>query len=270
MLEVLEQAQGAGSKAQQDAMIGQASIFDLGEANEPALARASSRPAISSLEYEQHELLAIEKEAIGLFISTHPLKAVRDALRLAVDCPLSAVSARADKDWVTVGGIVTAARKIRTRSGTEMMFATLDDLEGQLELIVFGASLEKLAGSLEVDSIVLVRGRVDIKEGEKTTVVAQTIEPFKPTPEEVERARAAALETARPKLLHISVGGDCRNPAIIDELKQLLATFPGEAEVVVELSDRRMRLGPEYRVEPSVGLRAELEQLLGSPARLVA
>jgi DNA polymerase-3 subunit alpha len=270
MLDVLEQAQGAGSKAQQDALIGQASIFDLGGASEPSLARASARPPIGTLEYDQHELLAIEKEAIGLFISTHPLKAVREALRLAVDCPLSAVAARADKDLVTVGGIITAARKIRTRSGTEMMFATLDDLEGQLELIVFGASLEKLAGNLAVDSIVLVRGRVDHKEGEKTTVVAQTIEPFAPDAETVARARAVALEAARPKLLHISVSGEQRNPAIIDELKQLLATFPGEAEVVVELSDRRLRLGPEFRVEASAGLRAELEQLLGTPARLVA
>jgi len=69
---------------------------------------------------------------------------VREALRAAVDCPLAEVAARPDKDSVTIGGIVTQARKIRTRSGTDMTFATLDDLEGQAELIVFETALESL------------------------------------------------------------------------------------------------------------------------------
>jgi DNA polymerase-3 subunit alpha len=270
MLAVLEQAQGAGQKAQQDALIGQGSIFDLGGPAEPTLTRASSRPIISTREFDQHELLAVEKEAIGLFISAHPLKAVRDALRLAVDCSLADVAAKPDKESVTVGGIITQARKIRTRTGTEMMFATLDDLEGQVELLIFGGALERLAGSLDVDAIVLVRGRVDHKEADKTTIVAQSIEPFAPDPEEIARASAAVLEAARPRLLHVQVSEARRSTEFLDELKHVLAAFPGRAEVVVELGDTSMRLGEKYRVEPSVGLRAELEQLLGAPARLVA
>ena len=91
---VLEQAQGAGQKAQQDAQIGQGSIFDLGDgaataaAPRAAFARRRTRrsPARSST---RRELLAVEKEAIGLFISAHPLKEVREALRATVDCPLA-------------------------------------------------------------------------------------------------------------------------------------------------------------------------------------
>jgi len=271
MLAVLEQAQGAGQKAQQDAMIGQASIFDLGDdGGQPSLARASSRPPISSLEFEQHELLAVEKEAIGLFISAHPLKAVRDALRAAADCSLADLAAKADKDQVTVGGIVTVAKRVRARSGTDLTFATLDDLEGQVELLVFEAALERLGGPLEADQIVLVRGRVDHKEGERTTIVAQSIEPFRPDPEQVERARVAAREAARPKNLHLEVSEARRSPELIADLKHVLAAFPGKSEVVVQLGERRICLGEGYRVEPSVSLRAELEQLLGAPARLVA
>ena len=270
MLTVLEQAQGAGQRAQQDAMIGQGSIFDLGgEAGAPAPTPVAARPPIPSVEFEQSELLAVEKEAIGLFISAHPLKAVRDALRLAVSCPLSEVVARPDKDSVTVGGIVTQARKIRTRSGTDMSFATLDDLEGHVDLIVFETALESLGRPLEADLIVLVRGRVDHKDGE-TSVVAQSIELFQPDPQEVERARVAAREAARPKNLHLEVSDERRGPELLSDLKHVLAMFPGSAEVVVELGERRICLGEEYRVEPSVGLRAELEQLLGAPARLVA
>jgi DNA polymerase-3 subunit alpha len=271
MLEVLEQAQGAGQKAQQDAMIGQGSIFDIGEAGAPAAAVASARPPIPSLEFDQRELLAAEKEAIGLFISAHPLKAVRAALALAVDCSLSAVLERPDKASVTIGGIVTAARKIRTRSGSDMMFATLDDLDGQVEVIVFGASLEKLEGELAVDSIVTVRGRVDQKEDGRTTVVAQAVEPFRPDAEEVARAQAVALERARPRLLHVRVGDAARSPTMIEDLRHVLGTFPGPSEVVLELSDeRRLRLGEAFRVDPSASLRAELEHLLGGAVRIAA
>ncbi|MGA2469979.1 MAG: DNA polymerase III subunit alpha [Solirubrobacteraceae bacterium] len=270
MLTVLEQAQGAGAKAQQDALIGQSSIFDIGGSSEPSLERASARPLIPTGEFDQHELLAVEKEAIGLFISAHPLKAVRDALRFAVDCPLSELAGKPDKESVTIGGIITQARKVRTRTGTEMMFATLDDLEGQVELLVFGGSLEKLAGRLEVDAIVLVRGRVDHKEGASTTVVAQSIEPFAPAAGDIERARSSALAAAQPKLVHVRVSKERRSPGILEDLKQVLTAFPGCSEVVVELGETSWRLGPEYRVEPSVSLRAELEALLGAPARLVA
>src|SRR5205085_1743364 len=80
--------------------------------------------------FEQAELLAVEKESIGLFVSAHPLKAVREAMRLRVDCPLAQLSGRRDGEWVTVGGIITQGKKIRTKRGDHMMFATLDDLEG--------------------------------------------------------------------------------------------------------------------------------------------
>ncbi|HUB77032.1 MAG TPA: OB-fold nucleic acid binding domain-containing protein, partial [Solirubrobacteraceae bacterium] len=271
MLGVLEQAQSAGQKSQQDAMIGQSSIFDLGadDAAAPALTRAAARPPISAVEFEQHELLAVEKESIGLFISAHPLKAVRDALRLAVDCPLAEVAQRPDKEQVTVGGIVTQCKKVRARSGADLVFATLDDLEATVELLVFEGALERLGGPLEVDQIVLVRGRVDHKEG-GTTIVAAQIDPFQPDPEDVERARLAALDSARPRNVHVVVSEGRRSPELISDLKHVLAAFPGKAEVVLELGARRIRLGDGYRVEPSVGLRAELEQLLGAPARLVA
>jgi DNA polymerase-3 subunit alpha len=271
MLHVLEQAQGAGQKAQQDALIGQSSIFDLGDAGAPVNGHAAIRPPIPSVEFDQRELLAVEKEAIGLFISAHPLKAVREALSLAVDCSLAAVLGRPDKDSVTVGGIVTQARKIRTRAGSDMMFATLDDLEGQVEVIVFGSALEKFEGTLAVDSIVTVKGRVDQKEEGRTTVVAQSVDLFLPDAEQIALARAAVADAARARPLHVRLGEQRRFDTVLDDLKHVLVTFPGRSEVVIEVSDdRSVRLGDGFRVEPTPGLRAELEHLLGGPARLVA
>ncbi len=284
MLGVLEQAQAAGQKAQQDAEIGQGSIFDgfdWGDSNANGSSAADAfaapqHPPIPAEEFEQPELLAIEKESIGLFISAHPLKQVREALRERVDCPLAELAQRKDKDWVNAGGIITAAKKIRTRSGDPMMFATLDDLEGCVEILVFGKALAEYEGALGVDSVVLVRGRVDHKDADKTCLVVQTVEAFEPTPEEVELAKATATtRKLGPLPLHLRIRNAADLPStIIDDLKSVLASYPGESEVVLEVQmrsgdPRRIKLGSSYRVATTPTLRAELEQVLG-PAALAA
>ncbi|MEJ7715033.1 MAG: OB-fold nucleic acid binding domain-containing protein [Thermoleophilaceae bacterium] len=81
-----------------------------------------------------------------------------------MDCGLGDLEARKDGDWVTVGGMIAEAKKIRTRNGDDMMFATLDDLEAQVEMIVFKKAFEANAGQIEADRVVIVRGRVDHKE----------------------------------------------------------------------------------------------------------
>ena len=282
MLEVLEQAQGAGQKAQQDALIGQGSIFDLGlelgaadgggapngaESAAAAFATPSHAP-IPAIEFDRAELLAAEKEAIGLFISAHPLKEVGPALRARVDCGVGELATRRDGDWVTVGGMIIQAKRIRTKKGDPMMFATLDDLESSVELLVFGKALAEHEDALTPDSIVLVRGRVDHRDRDKTCILAQTIERFEPTPEDVLAAREQELKAARPPAaLRLRLDATSLRATALAELKEVLAGFPGESDVVIELStsvgDRRLRLGREFRVNRSASLHAELDALLG-------
>ncbi len=273
MLSVLEQAQGAGQKAQQDAQIGQGSIFDLGLdlAGAGAAAAAFATPShapIPTEEFERADLLAAEKEAIGLFISAHPLKEVGAALSAKVDCSLAALSTRRDGDWVTVGGMITQAKRIRTKKNDPMMFATLDDLEGSVEIIVFGKALAAQEAALETDSIVLVRGKVDHKDRDKTCIIAQQVDRFEPTPEEVAHADLQATKvTAGPSALRLRLDAGGLPASILGELRDLLSGFPGECDVVVELctsvGERRLRLGPDFRVARSASLHAELEALLG-------
>jgi DNA polymerase-3 subunit alpha len=284
MLEVLEAAQGAGQKAQQDALIGQGSIFDLAPSadspgGDPARPIAGSsfglfkpsHPPISSVEFDQPQLLAVEKEAIGLFISAHPLKPVRDALRARVDCSLVALAERRDKDWVTVGGIITESKRIRTRNGDHMMFATLDDLEGSVEILVFGKALAEHEAALAVDQVVLVRGRVDHKEAGKTCVVVQSVDRFAPDEQEIERARSAAKASSAAKAaatqpVHLQIDAARLPASAIEDVKDIIETHRGPAEVVLEMvtsaGTRVLRLGEAYRVQHTPIVRAELEQAL--------
>ena len=161
--------------------------------------------------------------------------------------------------------MITETKKIRTKKGDPMMFATLDDLDASVELLVFGNALAAAGEVLAPDSIVLVRGRVDHKDREKTCIVAQQIEPFRPSAEEVSEAQEqeARQAAALPSALRLRLDATALAASVLGDLKGVLADFPGECEVVIELStsigDRRLKLGPEYRVARSAALHAQLD-----------
>jgi DNA polymerase-3 subunit alpha len=287
MLSVLPQAQASGAKAQEDALSGQSSIFDLdprGGASQ-APAAAAHYPPLPADEFERFELLALEKETLGIFLSSHPLAEVRHLLRKRTDCSLAEVATRPDGSWVTVGGLITQAKRIRTKSGDPMMFATLDDLEGQVEMLIFNSAYASNESNVGVDRRVIVRGRVDHKDRGETKLVVQEVEPFEPTPEEIAAAGAAPVDLAAPRGGRTAVAGISGTPVVIkvdarqcdenliSDLKALLEHFPGQSEVLLEMlttsGPRRLRFGAEYRVSVSGHLRAELDELLG-PEALVA
>jgi len=104
MLECGEQALSWGGRSQADKIAGQGSIFDLGDEVETA---PKHHPEIPVHEFEKNELLRLEKETLGLYVSEHPLNAVRDQLRRKTDASLAELERRRDGEIVTVGGIVS-------------------------------------------------------------------------------------------------------------------------------------------------------------------
>src|SRR5215216_5066598 len=210
----------------------------------------------------------MEKETLGLFLSSHPLKEVRPALRARVDCSVAELAGKKDGAWVTVGGSIAECKRIRTKNGDPMMFATLDDLEGQVEMLVFNSAYAENADKVDTDRVVLVRGRVDHKEQGETKLIAQEVEPFEPRAEEIARAAAEAAAPPPPKRLtvHVSSGVPA---SFLDELKDVVKSFPGDHELLLAVGARRLCLGPDYRVSADGACRAELGALHGS-ARIVA
>jgi DNA polymerase-3 subunit alpha len=272
MLEALPAAQSAGQKAQEDAQMGQGSIFDFGEetgAPGAVTSQAQHRPPISAVEFDRAELLALEKETLGTYLSAHPLTEVRGALRARVDCSLAELGGKPDGSWVTVGGIVVECKKIRTKSGSQMMFATLDDVEGQVEMLVFKADESENATTIAPDAIVLVRGRLDHKDRGETKLVVQEAQRFEPGADEIARGqKAVAAVPSGPFELTIDV--ERWDDALCEELKAVFEHHKGEADVhlVVKANggSKRLVCGDEYRVRPSSGLRAELDHVLGAGA----
>jgi DNA polymerase III subunit alpha len=265
MMRVLPNAQASGAQMQQDAQRGQGSFFDMddgpGAVSEPDL-------PVPELPDEREQLNEWEKETLGLFLSSHPLKEVRPALRARVDCSVAELPSKKDGEWVTVGGMIAECKRIRTKKGDPMMFATLDDLEGQVEMLVFNSAYAANADKVALDKIVVVRGRVDHKEAGETKLIAQEVEVFDPSPEDVARAaEAAALESAVRRLtLHVSPGVP---DSFLEELKEVVGHHRGDHELLLAVGEQRLLLGTDWRVSADSACRAELGALSGA-ARVVA
>jgi DNA polymerase-3 subunit alpha len=266
MMEALPRAQAAGQQAQDDARSGQSSFFDLDDGGTEDAA-AHHDPPIMPLPDDRKELNEWEKETLGLFLSSHPLKEVRPALRAKVDCSLADLPDRKDQEWVTVGGMIVECKRIRTKKGDPMMFATLDDLEGQVEMLVFNSAYAANAEKVDVDKLVLVRGRVDKKEEGEIKLIAQEVEAFEPTPEEVLAATEISYE---PVVRRITVQVSPGVPeSFLEELREVVSHHRGDYELLLSVGNRQLVLGADWRVSADGACRAELAGLTGT-ARLVA
>src|SRR5207248_1014149 len=146
MLEVLEQAVAWGQKQQADRLAGQSSIFDLGPPSgveDSAVEKARHHPPVPAVEFEKNELLRLEKEVLGLYVSEHPLSGIRDQLRRKTDATIAELDRRRDGETVTVGGIVSSLRHMTTKRGDPMVFLRLEDVTGGVETVIFNSTYEK-------------------------------------------------------------------------------------------------------------------------------
>jgi DNA polymerase III subunit alpha len=255
MLAALDAALGHGQRISADRLAGQASIFD-GAFGEAEQSMEVQHPPIAATEFDERELLRLEKEVLGLYVSEHPLEGVRAELRRKTDCALTDLERRRDGEFVTVGGIVSSLKQVTTKRGEPMVFVTLDDLTGSAEVVVFNSTYATARELLEADRILVVKGRVDHKQAGETKLVASEVSAFE-----------SAL-VRREVRLRI----DARQaPAgLIRELAALVSDYPGDAPVYLaletSLGERTLALGSGYRVKPEADFFAEVRALLGEAA----
>ena len=254
MLESLEQALSWGQKQQSDKLLGQGSIFDLGEVAGEAAPR--HHPTLGAEEYEKGELLHMEKESLGLYVSEHPLSGIRDQLRRKTDCALSELERRRDGEIVVVGGIVSAIKQLTTKKGEPMVFVGLEDVTGSVEVVAFNSVYALARDLIAQERILVVKGRVDHKQQGETKLIALEITPFEAVPERRE--------------VRLKVDARIAPAGLIRELADVVGRYPGEAPVYVEAvtsyGPKLLELGP--KVQPIPDFFAEAKALLGEAAVL--
>ncbi|MBJ7333344.1 MAG: DNA polymerase III subunit alpha, partial [Thermoleophilia bacterium] len=253
MLLVLDQAVQSGRKAQADRHAGQTNLFE-GLADASVGGGGGSHPPVPAGEFEKKELLAGERETLGLFVSSHPLSDVADQLRRKVDVPIRELENRKEGETVTIGGLVSSVRQTMTKKGDPMAFVQLEDTTGVVEVVVFSKAFTAARPLLEQDRIVIVKGRVDQRGGGETKLVAFEV---------MELDAVAVIGIVRIEV-------DARNaPAdAIERLRRICEEYHGDHPVVVDLQtssgNRRLRLGPGFRVRPDQALFAEISASVGT------
>jgi len=229
---------------------GQISFFDLG-----AEAFAAQDPLPDVPELPTETLLAMEREVLGLYLSGHPLDRYREKLSRLASHACAALPGLKDGSRVATGGLVVSCKRTATRNGEPMAFVQLEDHSGSVETVVFPRAYEKYRDCLDKDAVVVVKGTLQVSEGDDEQRVAKVIA------EEV-------VPLATPGTLVVELRTPEQERQALHELKGILSRYPGTHPVRLHFRVRRKSVLADSRfwVDNSDDLRWELQELLGDGA----
>ena len=214
MPEMMEQK----SREKKTAMEGQLSLFEFA-AEEDKRNFQISMPRVE--EFPREEMLAMEKEVLGVYVSGHPLEEYEEGWRKNITAmttdfivdPDTDEAKVADGQMVTVGGMVSERTIKITKTGKNMAFVTLEDLVGSVEVLVFPKDFEANRDLLTEDAKLFIRGRVSLGDEPAGKLICQQVIPFSKIPKDLwlQFADLEAYQAAEKQLmdtLMLSDGGD--------------------------------------------------------------
>ena len=244
------------TREKKNSISGQMSLFDIaGEEEREAF--QITFPPIG--EYAKEELLAFEKETLGVYVSGHPMEDYEDswkknATATSADFVVDEETEEAvlkDGDRVVVGGMVAGKTVKTTRTNQLMAFVTLEDLVGSVEIVVFPRDYEANRNLFVEDSKLFVRGRVSIGDDPVGKLVCEQVVPFSEVPRE----------------LWIQFADMDQYYQVEKKLMEILGTSEGKDHVVIYLGKERAKkvLPPQWNVSISGDLTRRLSGVFGEP-----
>ena len=240
-----------------------------------AIGFGDTRIPIPDTEFDKSQRLAFEKEMLGLYISDHPLMGLEGSLGRLTDCTLAELR-DIDADALGVagaggigggaggfnnegqirlaGGVVTDLSRRYTKKGDLMATFVLEDLQASIDVFVFPKTMAEYGALLDDDAIVVLKGRVDMRD---------------------DRVKLVCMEIQRPDLvldgsseLRIVLSPNALTDTTVNQLKRLLTEHPGGSPVMLHVGEKVLKLPAEFNVDSHRGLVGELRVLLGPKAIL--
>jgi DNA polymerase-3 subunit alpha len=253
-MEVLEDAMEVGQKVQREKAAGQESLFGTDEIVSHRGNGYGKLPEID--EWPEKILLGFEKEALGFYITGHPLARHLATLKRFATCDTSGLGDRADKEEVRIGGMVAALKELITKKGDRMAFVTLEDLSGSVEMVVFPEVYQASAELLKSDTPLLVSGTLDVGE-ETCKLMAREI---------VSLQEVNQRQTSRVHFRLTTLGLDEEQ---LRALREIMVRHRGECDpmlhlVIPDRSETIFRLPATLKVSASDEIMEEAERLFGT------
>jgi len=251
MLASLDLLLELAQKTQKEKSSGQLSFFDQ-SMNESGLKKTENNlPHVK--EWAEPQLLAFEKDMLGFYVSGHPLARYAKQLKRFVSCSTSSLHEHKDQDIIKIVGLIVKIKLTVTRAKQEKMaILKIEDLEGSIEALVFPRAFNKINSYIQPNSIVHIRGVLDLKQ-DTPKIIVEDMFPFE---------KIYKLITG----MNINLSGIREN--IFDSLKTLLGDYRGNIPVYLRLdtpakSRVQLVVGEGLYVSPNEKLIQDLDELLG-------
>lgn len=227
-------------RKQREKESGQVSLFELtGSQDEEFILLVKD-------EFPNQQLLAMEKDLLGLYVSGHPLADLEGIWRNKISTTIGELEEYETGVKLIVGGLVSSLRVLTTKRGEQMVFLVLEDLTGSVEVVVFPKSYQKYRELLLDEAPILVKGRLDKPEDKEAKIIGEDFYPL-------EKEREVHLE------LNSSV-----NMGTLEKLKEIINSYPGNLALVLHLGKKAtVAVNDQYRVDGSSAFVEAISSLLG-------
>jgi len=247
----LEDAIDYGQRVQKEKADPQMRLFDMAENQQDI--NLPKMPAMD--EWDEKQLLAFEKEAIGFYITGHPLTKFEDLQDKFTNANTISLKEKNDGEIVRICGIVIKIKTIKTKKGDPMAFVTLEDQHGTIEIVIFSSVYAEVQELLFEDSAVIIQGRVK-KDENSVKILADTIVPI----EKAEETWTASI--------HFNLNRNKTKKDLLLRLNDILKRHPGSCDAYIHLlspkeTDTIIALPDTLKVKAGAALTGAVNDLLG-------
>ncbi len=252
MMTSLEDALDYGQTIQKEKSDPQMGLFDMGDNDGTAI----NRPSLANVdEWDEKQLLMLEKEALGFYISGHPLHQYLPLIEKFTNADAVTIREIKDREAVRIGGVIRSKKLLRTKKGDMMAFALIEDLQGSVEVVIFPKVFEITENLLVEDNAVLVQGAVQQDEN-SSKILADYI---------VEMDRAEETWTAE---VHFQLDTSRVTSELMNEMKTIFEKYPGSSKAYIHIcipdkSEISIALPDTTKLKAGSGLSREIDGLLG-------
>ena len=255
LMAVLEEALDYGQRIQREKNSAQMSLFDTGSGEDLAI----NLPTIPNIdEWDDHDKLQEEKETLGFYVTGHPLDRYKETLEKYTNVDALRIREATDKHAVRIGGTISSAKVIRTRKDDLMGFATIEDLHGSVEVVVFPSVYAACAELLTADTVVLVQGTVQVEEN-GVKILADEIIPME---------QAEETWTVEVRLM---VDPEITNRETLKRVQRTLQRYPGSCRGFVHIclkdqAEAVVSMAESLRIRYCDAMTREVNAILGYDA----
>jgi DNA polymerase-3 subunit alpha len=263
LMEHYEEAMDEAQRNQKEKQSNQSSFFDQfnsGGSSEDNGLKSYQIPD-DVPEWDHKKLLSIEREALGFYITGHPLLRFADRLKFVTNADSGNLNTKNDKDTVTVAGVVSGISEKTTKRKDVMCYISLEDLQGSINIIFFAELYKKYYSLLHEEEPIVIKGTLDIGGGEETPkIIALEVTSLSKSLENPYKQVRFMVDANKVSTESLS--------SFISSMKKFQGKYEGYMHIMNGKSETIVYLGDDFRLDINDKLKKEADSILGEGATI--